>query len=89
MWRELKPGLQKDVIEIKYGNLIIKQIKLDLGRPTYKDISIRHSRTGGIDFSYSSEKDRIVILLSKTILLEAGDFLEVSLRSDINSISLN
>lgn len=87
--RELKPGLQKDVIEIKYGNLIIKQIKLDLGRPTYKDISIRHSRTGGIDFSYSSEKDRIVILLSKTILLEAGDFLEVSLRSDINSIPLN
>ncbi|MGQ9597768.1 MAG: GH116 family glycosyl hydrolase, partial [Thermoproteota archaeon] len=87
--RELKPDLQKDVIEIKYGNLIIKQIKLDLGRPTYKDISIRHSRTGGIDFSYSSEKDRIVILLSKTILLEAGDFLEVSLRSDINSIPLN
>ncbi|MGQ9479363.1 MAG: GH116 family glycosyl-hydrolase [Thermoproteota archaeon] len=77
--RKVRPGFQEEVIEVRYGILEIKRIKIDIDAVKCDKINVRHSEYGDLDFSYSFENGHLIIFLSRTTLLESGDSLEVHL----------
>lgn len=78
--REIKSDSQHETIEVLYGQIIIREVKLDASKQEYGNISAKHSRLGELDFTKHFEKTCLVISLSKPVSLDEGDSLEIILR---------
>jgi len=78
--REIKPEFQQETIKVLHGQTLIKEVGLDVDKQGCKNISVRHSHGGELEFSTHLEKKHVVISFSKPVLLDTGDSLEVTLR---------
>lgn len=74
--RELKQGLQRNLIEVHYGVLELKTFKLVFDEPL-RNPKIIHSNRGELDASWSIDRDRLTISFRETVILNAGESLEI------------
>ncbi|MEM2057226.1 MAG: GH116 family glycosyl hydrolase, partial [Thermoproteota archaeon] len=79
--RELKEGLEKNVIEVRYGRLEIQKVKLITNQPADKLLSVKHSSRGRVNAVLKVKGEHVVIILEEPVSLDAGEFLEILVSS--------
>ncbi|MGB9717886.1 MAG: GH116 family glycosyl-hydrolase [Thermoproteota archaeon] len=75
--RQLKQGLQKEVIEIRYGRLELQKVRLVVDRPPAVGFKVKHSSKGELDALLNIEEKYATILFKEPVSLGSGDSLEI------------
>ncbi|MEM4212867.1 MAG: hypothetical protein QXO63_00960, partial [Thermoplasmatales archaeon] len=79
--RELKEGLQRNVIEVRYGRLELQKVKLITNQPSDKLLSVKHSSRGRVNAVLKVKGEHVLIILEEPVSLDAGEFLEILVSS--------
>ncbi|MEM2598285.1 MAG: GH116 family glycosyl hydrolase [Thermoproteota archaeon] len=79
--RELKEGLQRNVIEVRYGRLELQKVKLITNQPSDKLLSVKHSSRGRVNAVLKAKGEHVLIILEEPVSLDAGEFLEILVSS--------
>jgi len=74
--REFKQGLQRNLIEVHYGVLELKTVKLVFDEPL-RNLKIIHSNKEELNASWSIDRGCLIISFREPVSLNAGESLEI------------
>ena len=75
--REVKQGFQRDLIEVRYGSLELRKVKLIADQPCNANLTVKHSRKGRLNAQLNIEGEHTTVLFEEPVFLGSGEILEI------------
>jgi len=75
--REVKQGFQRDLIEVRYGSLELRKVKLIADQPCNANLTVKHSRKGRLNAQLNIEGEHTTVLFEEPVFLGSGEIIEI------------